>query len=107
MSAKLCSKSGCGAIARIGYPCTDWDCPQDVVSANEYRRALASSQEEIERLRKALEPFAKVLEHDIGEDEADADRFQPMRTPYNRAPLLTVGDFRAAARAIASKAGAA
>jgi hypothetical protein len=59
MSAKLCSKSGCGAIARIGYPCTDWNCPQDVVSANEYRRALTSSQEEIERLRKALEEISR------------------------------------------------
>lgn len=63
-------------------------------------RATAA-EAELERARKALQPFAKVFECDIGEDEADADRFQPMRTPYNRAPLLTVGDFRAAARALA------
>lgn len=49
--------------------------------------------EQIDRLTKALEPFARVAEHDIGESEADSDFFMPMKT-YNRAPLLTVGDFR-------------
>ena len=51
---------------------------------------------EIERLRKALDPFVRVAEVDIGQDETDADIFQPMRSGYNRAPLITVGDMRRA-----------
>ena len=69
MSAKLCSKPGCGAIARIGYPCTDWDCPQDVVSANEHRTladALSESKEilatEIEGSRKAYALYLAAQE---------------------------------------------
>lgn len=57
MSAKLCSKPGCGAIARIGYPCKDWDCPQDVVIASEYRTAadtIARLEEENGRLTEVL-----------------------------------------------------
>jgi hypothetical protein len=49
-------------------------------------------------LREALKPFAAVAEYDIGQDETDADIFQPMRSGYNRAPLITVGDMRRAAR---------
>lgn len=73
----------------------------------EKARATAASSEaaalrvKLEEYRKALEPFALVADRDIGDDEADTDRFQPMRTPYNRAPLLTVGDLRRA-RALAS-----
>lgn len=51
---------------------------------------------------EALEPFAAVAENDIGETEADADRFIPMRS-YNRAPQITVGDMRRA-RAVLAKA---
>lgn len=53
---------------------------------------------------EALEPFAEVAEHDIGEDEHDADRFRPM-SQHNHAPLLTVGDFRRARAARASIKG--
>jgi hypothetical protein len=49
----------------------------------------------IEALEKALKPFAEVAENDIGDDEADTDRFLPMRA-RNLAPTLTVGMFRAA-----------
>lgn len=47
---------------------------------------------------EALVPFAKVFEHDIGSDEADADLFQVINN--NRAPKLTVGDFRRAYNAL-------
>jgi hypothetical protein len=42
-----------------------------------------------------LLPFVEVCLKDIGDDEADSDLFQVNRN--NRAPKLTVGDFRRAA----------
>lgn len=50
-------------------------------------------------LVEALRPFAKVYELDISTEEADADLFQVMRQ-HNRAPKLTVGDFRRAYQAL-------
>ena len=61
----------------------------------EYIEAMRASLAEAKRL---LKPFADVAKHDIGDSEIDADRFMPMRTPYNRAPSLLVGDLRAADR---------
>lgn len=50
--------------------------------------------------RKALEPFANVAEHDIGEDEDDSDTFWPMSNArYSMAGRLRVGHLRAARRA--------
>src|SRR5690606_7090124 len=46
--------------------------------------------------RKALEPFALVAEHDIGDDETDSDAFRPMPKPFSHAPQITVGHIRAA-----------
>lgn len=66
-------------------------------TALEAADALASSQEEIARLRKALEPFALEL----GEGYGDVDDNAPF-TAY-----FSVGQIRKAARALASKAGAA
>lgn len=43
---------------------------------------------------EALQPFANVYQHDIGSDEADGDLFQVINN--NRAPKLTVEDFRRA-----------
>jgi len=51
---------------------------------------------EIDQLRAALAPFAAVAESDIGQDETDTDIFQPVRSGFNRAPLITVGDMRRA-----------
>lgn len=62
------------------------------LSLKSERDALLSR---VERLEKALKPFAAIAEHDIGDDETDADRYQIMQR-HNRAPHLTVGDFRAA-----------
>lgn len=62
-----------------------------------------AAEAEIARLREALEPFARVAEHDIGESESDVDRFRPMTAGNNRAPLLTVGDFRRARAALAEE----
>ncbi len=56
--------------------------------------------EENDRLITAIKPFAEVARHDIGEDEADSDLYRPM-TNHNKAPHLTVGDFRRALDAIA------
>lgn len=50
-------------------------------------------------LLQALLPFAKVYEKDISVDEDDADLFQVMLS-HNRAPKLTVGDFRRAFQAV-------
>lgn len=59
-------------------------------------RATRSRQAELlGRAAKALEPFALVAEHDIGDTETDRDRFTPIT--HNRAPLLTVGNIRTAA----------
>ncbi len=56
---------------------------------------------ERERLREALRPFARVAEHDIGDDETDGDRFLPIvDRRHARAPLLTVGDLRRALAAL-------
>jgi len=62
--------------------------------------ALAAKDAELAKLRDALEPFAKVAEHDIGESETDDDLFRPMMQ-HNRAPRLTVGDMRKALAALA------
>lgn len=53
-------------------------------------------------LQSALKPFAAVAESDIGQDETDADIFQPMRSGYNREPLITVGDLRRASLVLSS-----
>jgi hypothetical protein len=63
--------------------------------------------DEIDELRKALAPFAAVAESDIGQDETDVDIFQPMRSGYNRAPLITVGDMRGALAVMSAQPGLA
>jgi hypothetical protein len=65
-------------------------------------RLIAAAPE----LLEALAPFAAVAEHDIGDDEADAELFQLMGK-YNRAPKLTVSDFRRALAIIAKAKGTA
>jgi len=64
------------------------------------RAEIATKDATIARLRGALEPFAQVAEHDIGDDEADEDRFTPILGNLNRAPLITVGHFRRARAAL-------
>lgn len=69
MSAKLCPKPGCGALARIGYPCKDWDCPQDVVSAAEYRKAadaLTTQEAELAKTMKENERLSETFVDDTG-----------------------------------------
>ena len=62
---------------------------------------LAEARDECERLREALRPFARVAEHDIGDDETDGDRFLPIvDRRHARAPLLTGGDLRRALAAL-------
>ncbi len=64
-------------------------------------RELVESRAECERLREALRPFARVAEHDIGDDETDGDRFLPIvDRRHARAPLLTWGDLRRALAAL-------
>jgi hypothetical protein len=69
-------------------------------------RAAAARLSELERenarLCRALEPFANVAAHDIGDDETDRDAFRPFSNPkWAAAPLLTVGDLRRARAALA------
>lgn len=59
---------------------------------------------EVERLKEALHPFAEVVKHDIGADEYNDDRFQPMHR-HNKAPLLTVGDLLRARAALHPQEG--
>lgn len=68
-----------------------------IVAALRERDALKA---EVERLRGALEPFAAVAERDIGDDEADHDRYRVMSERNARAPLLCVGHFRRARAAL-------
>lgn len=56
-------------------------------------------------LLAALEVFAAVAEHDIGDDEVDSDLFRPMTAKHARAKLITVGDLRAARAAILKARG--
>ncbi len=58
---------------------------------------ITSLKARIQVLEEALKPFAATADMDIGSDETDADLYQPMRSGYNRAPLITVGDMRRAA----------
>jgi len=61
------------------------------------QRAIAA-EARVSQLEAALEPFAAVAEHDIGDDEMNEEFFQPM-TRHNKAPRLNVGHFRAVLRA--------
>lgn len=65
--------------------------PAAILSLISDYRAL---QERVEGAEKALRPFPRVAEQDIGEDEADDDMFRPMLA-FNRAPQPKIGDFRA------------
>lgn len=58
-----------------------------------------TAEARVKELEEALDPFAAVAEHDIGEDEVDKDRFTPMVVNH-RAPLITVGDLRRARAAL-------
>lgn len=69
-----------------------------------YRGRALSAEAMRDELVEALKPFAAVLV-DIGDDETDADTFQPMSPKNANAPLLTVGDFRRIATAL-TRAGA-
>lgn len=69
-------------------------------------RSLQAAEAENERLRKALEPFARVAEHDIGADEDDTDTFWPMSNArYSMAGRLRVGHLRAARLALENTNG--
>lgn len=50
-SVRLCSKPGCGAPAKIGRPCTDYNCPQRYVKSEEYQKL----EEELNQLKRENE----------------------------------------------------
>ena len=84
--------------------------PIDLVSKLELERDTAQAEAtrlraENETLRAALEPFANVAKHDVGEGESDMDRYTPMK--HNHAPHISVGDLRRARAALASTSGEA
>ncbi len=64
---------------------------------------ITSLKARIQVLEEALKPFAATADMDIGSDETDADLYQPMRSGYNRAPLITVGDMRRAATLVGKR----
>jgi hypothetical protein len=70
-------------------------CPIAVVSNHAEFKENAQLIAASPNLLEALRPFALVYEKDISVHEDDADLFQVM-SAHNRAPKLTVGDFRKA-----------
>lgn len=60
-----------------------------------------------DEMRAALEIFAAIAEHDIGDDEADSDLFRPMTPKHCKARPLLVGDFRRAQAAFSKARGEA
>ena len=64
--------------------------------------ALSEDASKAAELARALEPFAMVAEHDIGDDEDDSDAFRPMQRNH-RAPKITVGHMRRARAALDAK----
>jgi hypothetical protein len=121
MSAKGWKCCGCGIVSADGRkPCECvticaylpdekgsrvWDDCSLYEDARDSRtRTLleenASSQEEIARLRKALEPFGSEAEAWVGYDETE-----PLTEGWLRGPAtqLNVGHLRSAARALASQ----
>jgi hypothetical protein len=70
---------------------------QRYVDANEAR---IDAEAQLAEASKALEPFAAVAEHDIGDDETDDDIFWPISNArYSMSGRLRVGHLRAARRA--------
>lgn len=67
--------------------------------ASHREASTAKLEADMAVLVEALKPFVAVVTEDVGDDEADCDQFRPM-TRYNRAPALTVGDFRNAREAL-------
>jgi hypothetical protein len=67
--------------------------------------AIASLRARLEAVCKAAGPFLETLEHDIGEFETEIDRFEPMASGFNRAPLLLIGHFTALSRAVQEAGG--
>ena len=58
-----------------------------------------AAEAKVKEAGEIIAPFAAVAEHDIGGDEADTDKFQPIHNAkYARAEILTVGHLRAALR---------
>jgi chromosome segregation ATPase len=59
-----CAKPGCGALHIVGHPCTDWDCPQQYVSAADYR-AVESALDAERQKREAAEREIVSLRSEI------------------------------------------
>ena len=69
----------------------------EVAQFPDFTQAIRELVDDRNEMVKALRPFAEVYRHDIGTDETDADLFQVNNN--NRAPKLTVGDFKRAFQA--------
>lgn len=63
--SQICGKPGCGAPLRVGHPCTDADCPQQWVSAEQYRAAVADHLRPDWSLADASEAAARRAMHEI------------------------------------------
>lgn len=66
----------------------------DMRIMSEAADALATKEAEVDRLRKALEPFADECDNNISDSEDDADTYK------SRFGKLTVGDFRRSVAAL-------
>ncbi|MHC5307559.1 hypothetical protein [Bartonella sp. LJL80] len=56
--SERCTKPGCGALKIIGQPCRDWDCPQKLLTPNEYKALVAENaalKQRIKEIDKRLE----------------------------------------------------
>lgn len=77
-----------------------------LAARREIEAALTAAQKRQDEAVKALEPFAAVAQHDIGDSEGDEDIFRPINDPrLAQAERLKVGDLRRARKALASLQG--
>ncbi len=94
---RLCRKPGCGALEIIGKPCTDWDCPQQTMTAKQHAAELASLRES---LAKAEGERDEAL-HLVATGAYAAALKAPPSSVYHHSLALTVEFFRKAeARAL-------
>lgn len=94
------------AMAHLGAAIVQSVPSDDQIIMGHVREAnaiLSQVRQRMAQLERLLRPFALVAENDISPDESDHDYFRPMSIKNNRSPLLMVGDFRRARKALADQ----
>jgi multidrug efflux pump subunit AcrA (membrane-fusion protein) len=97
-----CPKPGCGALRKLGHPCTDWDCPQQQVHHTDYaaleaeRQAAVKRAEEAER-RLDLELDAYAKDSDLARLARESEALRKALEDISSGDL-TLGESRKVAR---------